>query len=129
MTESTDLLISLSIEGEDGDPTELEKLTRRLRAEIKQLDVDAIKNVSQGRAPDGTKAGGLVDWGNLVVSLGPVVLPQLFGLLKSYIERQRSVPVKLTVKVGKNKIEYDPAKISAEDLDNLIKSLSKPAKK
>jgi hypothetical protein len=130
MTESTELLISLSIESDD--PSELDELTRQLRSEIEELNVDAVENVSQGDAPDGTKAVEWVELGNFVVSLAPIVVPSLFDVLKSYIERKPSVPVKIKVKVGRNKtaeIEYDPTKTSAEDLDKLIKSLSKPVKK
>lgn len=131
MTESTDLLISLSIEGEDGDPTELAELTRQLRAEIEQLNVDAVENASRGNAPEGTKA---LEWaiiGNLVVSLAPVIVPPLFGVLKSWIERKPSVPVKIKVKRRSTtaELEYDPTKTSAEDLNTLIKSLSTTIKK
>lgn len=130
MTESTELLISLSIE--DGDQTELDELTRQLRSEIEELNVDAVENVSQGDAPDGTKAVEWAELGNFVVALAPHIVGPLFGVLKSYIERKPSVPVKIKVKVGRNKtaeIEYDPTMTSAEDLDKLIKSLGKAVKK
>ena len=129
MTESVELLVSLSLE--DGDHTELDELTRQLRAEIEELNVDAVENVSQGDAPQGTKA---VDWaslGSFAVSLAPAVVPAVFGVLTSWIERKPSVPVKIKVKVGRKtaEIEYDPTKTSAEDLDKLVKSLGKTIKK
>ena len=129
MTESAELLVSLSLE--DGDQSELAELTRQLRAEIEQLNVNAVQNVSQGDAPEGTKA---VEWaaiGNLAVSLAPVVVPDVFGVLKSWIERKPSVPVRIKVKVGQKtaEIEYDPTKTSADDLDKLVKSLGKTIRK
>lgn len=130
MTESTELLISLSLD--DSDQTELDELTRQLKSEIEQLSVDSVVGVSQGKAPDGTKA---VDWasvGNMVVTLAPVIIPPLFELLKSWVERKPSTPVKIKIKVGKNKtaqIEYDPIRTSAEELENLIKTLGKTVKK
>jgi len=130
MTESTELLISLSIE--DGDKTELDELTRELRSEIEQLRVDSVNGVSGGDMPEGTKAADWATIGNLMVSLAPTVVPPLFDLLKSWVERKPSVPVKIRIKVGKNKtaqIEYDPTKTSAEDLETLVKSLGKIIKR
>src|SRR6266516_4542860 len=110
MTESAELLVSLSLE--DGSQSELDELTRLLREEIEQLHVDAVDSVSQGKVPDGMKAGNWASIGNFVVTLAPTVVPAVFGVLKSWIERQPSVPVKIKVKVGRKtaEIEYDPTK-------------------
>lgn len=130
MIDSTELLISLSLD--DGDTEELQKLTRNLQSEIEQLHIDSIEKVPAGDLPEGTKS---VDWaeiGQMVVTLAPVIIPPLFDLLKSWINRQSSVPVKIKIKVGKNKtaqIEYDPTKTSAEDLETLIKTLGRSVKK
>jgi len=130
MTDSAELLISLSIE--DGDETELDEMTRELRSEIEQLSIDSVNSVSLDDAPAGTKA---VDWasiGNLIVALTPTVVPPLFDLLKSWINRRPATPVKIRIRVGKNKtaqIEYDPTITTAEDLDKLIKSLGRTIKK
>ncbi len=130
MNESTKLLISLSLD--DGDQTELDELTFQLRSEIEQLRIDSIDKISAGKVPEGTKAADWIIIGNLVVSLAPTIIPPLFGLLKSWVERKPSIPVKIRIKVGKNKtaqIEYDPTKTSAEDLEALVKSLNKTIKK
>ena len=129
MAKSTELLVSLSLE--HADESEIYELTRQLRAEIEQLNVDAVDSVYEGNVPEGTKA---IDWasvGNFIVTLAPTVVPALFGVLQSWIERQPSVSVKIKVKVGRKtaEIEYDPTKTSAEDLDRLVKSLGKTIKK
>jgi hypothetical protein len=127
--ELPELLIILSLE--DSDPEELDNLTRELKMEIGDLDVETVENVSAGTLPEGTKA---VDWasmGQIAVSLAPTVIPPLFGLLKSWIERKPSTPVKIKVRVGKKtaQIEYDPTKTTAKDLDTLVKSLGRSLKK
>lgn len=130
MSKSTDLLISVSLE--DSDSEELQKLTRNLQSEIEQLHIDSIEEVSAGDLPEGSKSADWVEIGQMVVTLSPIIIPPLFDLLKSWINRQPSVPVKIKVKVGKNKtaqIEYDPTKISAEDLETLIKALGRSVKK
>jgi hypothetical protein len=58
------------------------------------------------------------------------VVGPLFELLKSWVERKPSTPVKVRVKVGRRtaEIEYDPTRTSAKDLDALVKALNKSVK-
>jgi len=124
-----EVFIELSIEG--GDMNELDELTRQLRGQVEELNIDSIEQVSAGTAPAGTKAAELSEFGQMVVTLAPSLIPSLFDLLKSWIGRKPATPVKVTVKVGKKtaQIEYDPANTSAKDLDTLIKNLNKSLKK
>lgn len=126
-----ELLIELSLEGGEGDRTELDELTRQLRAEVEELNVDSVEEVSAGPAPTGTKAADFSAIGQMAVTLAPTIIPPLFELLKSWVERKPSTPVKVTVRVGRKtaQIEYDPAHTSAKDLEALIKALNKSVKK
>ncbi len=91
---------------------------------------DSIQQVSEGVAPKGTKAVDMAAIGQMVVTLAPTIVPSLFGLLKSWVERKPSTPVKVTVKVGRKtaQIEYDATRTSAKDLELLIKTLNKSIK-
>lgn len=124
-----ELLIELSLEG--GDAAELDELTRQLRAEVRELNVDSVERVSAGVAPEGTKAVDFAVIGQMAVTLAPAVVAPLFDLLKSWVERKPSTPVKVKVKVGKRtaQIEYDPTKTSAKDLEAVIQALNKSVKK
>lgn len=124
-----ELFIELSLDG--GDASELDELTRQLRAEVEELNVDSVEQVSAGTPPEGTKAVDFAAIGQLAVTLAPTVVPPLFDLLKSWVDRKPSTPVKIKVKVGKRtaQIEYDPTKTSPKDLDALIKALNKSVKK
>jgi hypothetical protein len=126
---SAELLIELSLDG--GDASELDELTRQLRAEVQELNVDSVKQVSVGVAPTGTKAVDLIAIGEMAVTLAPAIIPPLFELLKSWVQRKPSTPVKVRVKVGRRtaQIEYDPTRTSAKDLELLIKTLNKSMKK
>lgn len=126
---TTELLVELSLEG--GDAAELDELTRQLRAEMEDLNVDSVEQVSAGEAPEGTKAVDLAAIGQIAITLAPAIVPPLFDLLKSWVERKPSTPVKVRVKVGKRtaQIEYDPTKTSAKDLEGLIKALNRSIKK
>ena len=127
--ESTELLITLSLD--QGDTGELDELTRQLRSEIEALNVDSIEEVSQGDAPTGTKALDWVSVGQMAVTLAPTVVPPLFALAKSWVERKPSTPVKIRIKAGKKtaEIEYDPTHTNPEELDTLVKTLGKTLKK
>jgi hypothetical protein len=130
MSESpAELLIEVSLEG--GDSAELDELTRQLTAEVEELSVDSIEQVSAGPAPAGTKAADFTAIGQLAVTLAPTIVPPLFELLKSWMERKPSTPVKVKVRVGREttEIEYDPTRTSAKDLEALIKTLNKSARK
>ena len=123
-----ELFIELSLDG--GDDTELDELTRQLKAEVEELHVDSVEQVSAGDAPDGTKAVDMQVIGQMAVSLAPTIIPPLFELLKSWVERKPSTPVKIRVKVGKRTalIEYDPTKTSAQELEVLVRTLSRSLK-
>lgn len=130
MSDIAELSISLSVDG--GDPEELQELSNQLQSEIIQLHIDSIKKVSAGENAGGTKGADWAAIGQMTVTLAPVIIPPLFALLKSWVERKPSTPVKIRVKVGKNKtaqIEYDPTKTSTKDLEKLIKALGRSAKK
>jgi hypothetical protein len=124
-----ELVIELLLEG--GEPAELDELTRQLRTEVEELNIDSVEQVSAGVAPEGTKAADLAAIGEMAVTLAPAIIPPLFDLLKSWVQRKPSTPVTVKVRVGKRtaQIEYDPTKTSAKDLDALIKSLNKSLKK
>ena len=123
-----DVVVELSLEG--GDSVELDELTRQLRSEVQELDIESVHEVSEGVAPAGTKGVDMAAIGQMAISLAPSLIPPLFDLLKSWVERKPSTPVKVTVKVGRKtaQIEYDPTKTSAKDLDVLIKTLHKSMK-
>ena len=124
-----ELLIELSLEG--GDSTELDELARQLRAEVEELNVDSVEQVSVGPAPEGTKAVDFAAIGQMAVTLAPAIVPPLFELLKSWVERKPSTPVKIKVRVGRKtaQIEYDPAHTSSKDLEDILKVLNKSVKK
>ncbi len=115
---------------EEGHEAELDELTRQLKAEVEDLSVDSVEDVINGNAPDGTKALDITVIGQMAVTLAPTIIPPLFELLKSWVERKPSTPVKIKVKIGKRtaQIEYDPTKTTAKDLEVLVKTLGKSLK-
>jgi hypothetical protein len=121
----TELFIELSLDG--SDDSELDDLTRQLKTEVEDLRVDSVEQVLEGIAPNGTKGAEFSEIGQMAVTLAPALIPPLFSLLKSWVDRKPSTPVKIKVRVGKRtaQIEYDPTKTSPKELEALVKTLSK----
>lgn len=83
----------------DADSEELAGLTRRLRAELLDLDVDDVKPMLAGRAPDGAKGVELLAFGALAIQfvLQKEVLTSIVDGVRSWLQRQSARSVKLTL--------------------------------
>ncbi len=92
----------LSVElqaGPDTDAEELARLAGWLRAELLDLDVDAVRQPVRGDAPGDAKGAGLLAAGELVVGLvaSPPVLTSVIDAVRSWLGRNRARGVKLTL--------------------------------
>jgi len=111
------------------NPAELDELTRQLRTEINEINIDSVEQVSAGAAPEGTKAADFAAIGQMAVTLAPAIVSPLFDLLKSWVERKPSTPVKGKVGKKTTQIEYDPTSTSAKDLEALVKAMGRSVNK
>ncbi len=123
--QSEQVFIELSLA--EGDDKDLAALTDQLKTEIRTLQVDSIERVSLGPLPPGHKAADWAAIGQMVVTLGPPLIPALFGAIKAWIERRPSTPVKIRIRVGRKsaQIEYDPTCTTAKELEVLVRTLTK----
>jgi hypothetical protein len=85
--------------GPGTDAEELAQLAGRLRAELLDLDVDAVRQPVRGEAPGDAKGAGLLAAGELVVGLvaSPPVLASVIDAVRSWLGRNRARSVKLTL--------------------------------
>ena len=85
--------------GRDYDDEELFQLTQGLRAELLELDVDAVGLGSEGEAPDGAKGLELLAIGGLVVkfALNSAVLKSVVDTTTAWLGRQGARSVKLSL--------------------------------
>ena len=101
----------------DTDDRELDRLTRQLRREILELDVEDVALVESEEAPAGAK-GDAIALGALLVTAAASgsLFPGLFDLLKSWLTRHglRSV----TLEIDGDKLEVKG--ISARKQQELI---------
>jgi hypothetical protein len=101
---------------------DLQRLSRQLRQNINKLDVEKVDFVKAGEAPKGAKAGDIVAWSSLLVSLAAAagsggVLPTLINGVQSWLSRHRENR-SITIEMGGDKLEV--AGISSEEQRRLI---------
>lgn len=88
--------VELKLDVSGGDAEELERLTRQLRGQLEELDVDAVDLIPGGPAPEGSKALDWVVLGGLVVRYGPGTLSAVVRTVQEWVRRDahRSVTIR-----------------------------------
>jgi hypothetical protein len=112
--------------GENADADELDRLTRQLLTEIKELEVESVELAKDETAPAGTKSIDAVTLGALAVAVLPTVVPKLIDLLQSWLMRGEGRAVKIKTQVGDRSVEleYSPKTVSPDELKSLVDKLS-----
>jgi hypothetical protein len=110
------IVVTLDTEAEV-EAGEVERLSRQLRAEIKQLDVESV-NYPKGDAPAGAKGDPFV-WTELLVTLGSAgsVLPILLGTIQGWLDRHKESH-RITVTIDGDTVELEGG--SSEEHRKLI---------
>ena len=111
--------------GQEADDERLDYLTRQLRNEIQELEIESVELMSGGLTPEGTKSGEAIALGELAVTVLPAVIPPLIGFLQAWLLRDKSRSVKIETQVGGRslKLEYDPGTMTTEKLKELTDTL------
>lgn len=110
--------LELRLEVGDADAEELERLTRQLRGQLEELDVDAVESIPGGPAPDGTKALDWVALGGLLVQLGPAALSAVVGTVQAWVARDAHRSV--TIRSGERELVLTAA--TAEQQERLVEA-------
>lgn len=108
--------IELNVGVAEGDDEDLERLTRQLRRQLEELDVEGVEPIKGGPAPDGTKAVDVVMIGGLVVRFGPAVLSAVARAIQAWVGRDAHRSVK--IRCGDREIALTAA--SAKQQEELV---------
>jgi hypothetical protein len=117
--ESDSLQVIVQIDaGEDADLDELEELTQRFRRQLLESEVESVKRVSTGDAPDGARAGPVLLVGSLLVTLAksPELLKMVTRLAQSIVGGNPARSVEL--QIGADRLVLNNA--SSEQQQELI---------
>ena len=82
--------VFVDIQDGDADDAELEQALLQLRAELTELDVDAVVPKPAGEAPSGARSGAIAAVGGLIVTLKPTVeaIAALVGVVQGWLSRR-----------------------------------------
>ncbi len=118
--------LTLQIQSEDNDPERLDLLTRQLRGELLDLEVESADFIQKDQLPEGVKAVDAVTLGALAVAVLPSFLPKLVDYLQSWTLRGEGRKVKVKSQVGDRSIEleYSPEAMSQQELKTLVETLT-----
>jgi len=112
--------------GESIDDERLDQLTRQLRNELQELDVESVELLKEGATPEGTKSVEAVTLGALAVAVLPTAIPQLIAFLQSWLMRGEDRRIKIKTQVADRSLEldYSPSTISPTELKDLVDTLT-----
>jgi hypothetical protein len=112
-----EILVSMA----DSTDEELDRFTRQLLSELRELDVESAELAKGDSAPKGSK-GDPIAIGSIVISTLPTVLPAVIALVQSWSARGQGRTIKFK---GKG-IEFEG---TPEELEKILTALEKGKKK
>lgn len=118
--------LRLQISAGEMDPERLDLLTRQLRQELLDLEVESVDFIQEDQLPEGAKAADVVTLGALAVAVLPNFLPKVIEFLQSWSLRSEGRKVKVKSQVGDRAIEleYTPDAMSQQELKTLVETLT-----
>jgi hypothetical protein len=117
MDNSDPIQLNIEISVSDATEDEIDRMTRYLLREIRELDVESAQLAKGGPAPVGSK-GDAITMGTIVLEVLPAILPSVLGLLQSWVTRGQGRIVKFK---GMG-IEFEG---SREEFQKILEMLSK----
>ena len=112
--------------GPDALPEEIDRATRQLCSELRELGVESVTLPAAGAAPAGTKAAEVLTLGALTVCVLPPMIPRLMEYLESWVGRAKERTVKIKIKAGDRMIDVEyPSNAPDPVVEDLIQKMSK----
>lgn len=119
------LMVQIDI-GEDASAGEVGQLTRQLRDELLDLEVESVELVKTGTVPAGAKSAEAVTLGALAIAVLPTIIPKFIEFLQAWSMRGESRKVKIKTQFGDRLVEaeFSPTAMSHDELKSLVETLS-----
>ena len=112
--------------GQSANADELDRATRQLRDEIRDLDVESVELVKGVNPGAGAKSVEAITLGSLAVAVLPTLVPKLVEFLQSWALRGEGRKIKIKTQVGDRsvEVEYNPKTTSPAELKKLVETLT-----
>src|SRR5689334_9865504 len=120
----TEASIPLQLQVDSGNvltSDELDRITRRLRRDLSELDIQSVELSRDANVPSGAKSAEALALGSLAVAVLPVAIPKVIEFLRDWLMRGENRTLKLKLQVGGNaaEIEYNPGSVSMNEIEAL----------
>jgi len=126
-TDTSVPLLHLQVDsGNQLSPDERDRVTRRLRRDLSELDVESVELSRGAKVPKGAKSAEAVALGSLAVAVLPVAIPKVIEFLRDWLMRGENRTLKLKLQVGGNsaEIECSPSLVATNDIEVLVGKLT-----
>lgn len=124
ISELSELYIEVTADGATEE--DIDRMTRQLLSELREMDVERVELSKGGPAPAGTKAVDPITTGSLLVAVLPTVLPKVVDGVQAWVMRGSNRTVKFKGKIAGQAIEFEG---SGEDLQRLLVTLNRTGRK
>ena len=110
-----ELTLLLSEDGADAE--RLDAVTRTLRRELDELDVERVTQLTAGEAPEGTRAIEVAAVGALLVTLGnsAQALSKVVGAIRDWLGRTPGPVRTVRLELGGDVLELSQASVTEQD--------------
>jgi len=122
MNETNKAEFHIEVSATDATDEELDRMTRQLLSELRELDVESAELAKGDSAPIGTKSVDPVLMGNIAIAVLPAILPNVISLVQGWASRGQGRIVKFK---GRG-IEFEG---SPEELQKFLATFEKGKKK
>jgi len=113
--------LNIEISASDATEEDIDRMTRQLLSELREMDIESAELAKGGPAPAGSK-GDPIAIGNIALEILPSILPSVIGLVQAWAARGQG----RTVKFKARGIEFEG---SPEEFEKLLATFEKGKKK
>ena len=105
---------------------ELDRITRSLRRDLSEQDVQSVEFARDAKVPAAAKSAEAVALGSLAIAVLPVAIPKVIEFLRDWLMRGENRTLKLKLQVGGNsaEIEYNPGSVTTNEIELLAGKLT-----
>jgi hypothetical protein len=104
----------------------LDFVTRQLRSELLDLQVESVDLIATQDVPRGAKSADVITLGTMAITVLPIFIPKIIEFLQSWVTRNDGKTVKVKSQAGDRsiEIEFSQKAISQQDLKTLLDTLT-----
>jgi hypothetical protein len=118
--------LNIDVSATDATEEDIDRMTRQLLSELRQMDVESAELTKGGPAPGGTKGLDPISVGSIAISVLPSMLPKIVDGIQAWALRGSNRTVKFKGRIAGQPVEFEG---SGDDLQTLLATLEKRRRK